>query len=201
MNFDAKHLIRWGIPGWILIITLIPYLFFTFNKELILVIKEINALALGAFLTIIGVPLGFLLNQIHHALFWVLINNRYKDTTDYFKEEIVLDNLFMFGEKGDFMHERYRYLLSRKHELGGLTISLGISSFVILIIKINESTNHIWSWIYLIIIVSIFLLILKSRNYSSANLDEYYNQYLEMAKHLPEKKSNDLVKDNNNEVQ
>ena len=33
--------------------------------------------------------------------------------------------------KGPEKQERYKYILSRKHELGGFTVSLGISAIVI----------------------------------------------------------------------
>lgn len=188
MNFDTKHLVRWGIPGWILIIAIGPFIFFNYQNEIVSIIDTVHLLAIGAFLTIIGVPLGYLLNQIHHALFWVLFNKQYKDNREYFRHEILIDTLFMQGEKGKFMHERYRYLLSRKHELGGLTVSLGLSSLIILVIKINESVNKTWSWVYFLIIFILFLLIWKSRDYSSENLDEYFDYYIEQSKNIPEEK-------------
>ncbi|MFJ5760728.1 hypothetical protein ACIQAA_16685 [Neobacillus sp. NPDC093182] len=186
MNFDTKHLVRWGIPGWILIMMLGPYIFFSYQQEIKEMSKTINVLALGAFLTIIGVPLGYLLNQIHHSITWVLVrvkilNGMYKKGTwdDYFEKELKLDEIFFKDEIGAKKKERYTYLLSRKHELGGVTVSLGLSSIVILIFKISEKINGAWSWIYLAVVIILFLIILLSRNYSSRNIDKYYKHYLE----------------------
>ncbi|OIK09392.1 hypothetical protein [Bacillus sp. MUM 13] len=50
MNFDTKHLVRWGIPEWLMDMVLLPY-----------VSNASDLLAIGAVLTVLGVPLGYLL--------------------------------------------------------------------------------------------------------------------------------------------
>ena len=134
MNFDTKHLVRWGIPGWILLMIVGLYIYFNYQQEINDIAKSVNALALGAFLTIIGVPMGYLLNQIHHSLTWVFVRLKrveklFKRGTwdNYFEKELKLDELFFKDELGSQRRERYRYLLSRKHELGGVTVSLLVS--------------------------------------------------------------------------
>jgi hypothetical protein len=195
MNFETKYLIRWGIPGWVLIMILGPFLFFNF-KEISDVTKTTNFVALVAFLTVIGVPLGYLLNQIHHSLTWVLarvnpirwgINKLpkkrgipYESWEEYFTKELILDKYFFKDDIGMKLKERYQYLLSRKHELGGLTISLGVSWIVILIINIIK-INMFWQWLYFVLIFLLFFLILFSRNYSSRNIDAYFKEYLKEA--------------------
>lgn len=185
MNFDTKYLIRWGIPGWILIMILGPFIYFQFPIEINKIIKESNTLALGAFLTVIGVPLGYLLNQIHHSLFWVIKRFRFSRKIlkqekwyEYFRQEIQVDNMFFFDEKGLRKKERYQYLLSRKHELGGVTVSLGIVCIVQLIVNIQTSTMHGWSLCYFILSIILFLIIAISRWYSSKNIDKYFEHYL-----------------------
>ena len=187
MNFDTKHLVRWGIPGWILIMILGPFIYFQFQNEIDKLIKESNTLALGAFLTVIGVPLGYLLNQIHHSLFWVIKRFSYSIKIlrqdkwyDYFRQEIQVDKMFLFDEIGLRKKERYQYLLSRKHELGGVTVSLGIVCFVQFFINKNKNIPFelSWSWIYFLLSVALFGIIAISRWYSSKNIDKYFEQYL-----------------------
>lgn len=182
MNFDTKYLIRWGIPGWILLMILGPFIYFQFQMEINEILKDNNTLALGAFLTVIGVPLGYILNQIHHSLFWVIRRFKFslkqEKWNDYFKQEIQVDEMFFFDDKGLRKKERYQYLLSRKHELGGVTVSLGICCFVQLIVNIQTSTMGGWSLIYLIVSFILFLIIAISRWYSSKNIDNYFEYYL-----------------------
>ena len=182
MNFDTKYLIRWGIPGWILLMILGPFIYFQFQMEINKILKDNNTLALGAFLTVIGVPLGYILNQIHHSLFWVIRRFKFslkqEKWDDYFKQEIQVDEMFFFDDKGLRKKERYQYLLSRKHELGGVTVSLGIVCFVQLIVNIETSTMHGWSLNYLIISFVLFIIIAISRWYSSKNIDKYFEHYL-----------------------
>jgi O-antigen/teichoic acid export membrane protein len=190
MNFDTKHLVRWGIPGWILIMIIGPYFYFVFQNDINEIAKTINLLALGAFLTVIGVPLGYLLNQVHHSLFWVmrkLVISRkilkQEKWYQYFSEEIQLDKLFFKDENGRLKKERYQYLLSRKHELGGVTVSLLISCLVILFVNIKKSIT-IWSWWYLSFVFILFVIIFISRWYSSKNIDKYFKEYLKESKKL-----------------
>lgn len=193
MNFDTKHLVRWGIPGWILIMILGPFIFFQFQNEIGEIIKANNALALGAFLTIIGVPLGYLLNQIHHSLFWVIRKfrvsreiKRQNEWYKYFRQEIMVDKLFFKDEIGQRKKERYQYLLNRKHELGGVTVSLGIVCLVQIAVIIFKKTIQEWSLIYFFISFSLFLIIAISRWYSSKNIDKYFEQYVKESESLDE---------------
>ncbi|MFJ8071617.1 hypothetical protein ACIQZD_22130 [Peribacillus sp. NPDC096447] len=182
MNFDTKYLIRWGIPGWTMVMVLSPYMIVTYfdflSKQ---VYNASDLLAIGAVLTVLGVPLGYLLNQIHHSLFWVLPRVNKDKWTIYFDEELDIDEYFADdNEDGmkDALKERYRYLLSKKHELGGIVMSLGISAFVILIFNCTMDEFHAWCWWYFIILLALFTVLLLSRQYSSENIDRYHNHYL-----------------------
>jgi lysylphosphatidylglycerol synthetase-like protein (DUF2156 family) len=191
MNFDTKYLVRWGIPGWILIMILGPFIFIHFNTELKGLAGNMSIVALGAILTIIGVPLGYLLNQIHHSITWVFVRTGKfrpilnwvfkKDReswNDYFSKELKLDDyLKSDGE----LRTRYRYLLSKKHELGGLTVSLFVTNVVILFTNIILEITAGWSWIYLVITMILLILIWLSRNYSSRNIEIYFSEYLKRA--------------------
>lgn len=184
MNFDTKHLVRWGIPGWIMIMVLGPYFIFSY-EEILKMSSSVNLIAVGAFLTVTGVPLGYLLNQIHHSLFWVsprwkLLSKSMKKGTwnQYFINEINMDELFFINKVGGKKRERYQYLLSRKHELGGVTVSLGISVIVIFIFNCVSRFHIVWPWLYCICVFFLCLVVWNSRNYTSRNIEIYTQHYL-----------------------
>ncbi|WP_437830583.1 hypothetical protein ACQRXC_03870 [Niallia taxi] len=183
MNFDTKYLIRWGIPGWLMVMCLFPYfIIINFSYLAKHVSNATDLLAVGAALTVLGVPLGYLLNQLHHSLFWVLPKWWKRKWVEYFKEEIQMDEYFDGDEKREKKRERYRYLLSRKHELGGIVVSLGISASIILIhcIYLIIGNHHIKKWevIYFIVVLILLLIMWLSRNYSSKNVKEYQEYYI-----------------------
>ncbi|QGM30512.1 hypothetical protein GI482_09045 [Bacillus sp. N3536] len=191
MNFDTKHLVRWGIPGWILIMILGPFIYIQFQTSIEKFIEDSNTLALGAFLTVIGVPLGYLLNQIHHSLFWVIkkikISRKIKKQDEwykYFRQEIQVDKMFFKDELGQRKKERYQYLLNRKHELGGVTVSLGIVCLVQIIVNCIKGTILGWPMIYFVLSLLLLGIISISRWYSSKNIDKYFEQYVKESKYL-----------------
>jgi O-antigen/teichoic acid export membrane protein len=183
LNFETKYLIRWGIPGWLMMMVLMPF-FITIHFDFLVkhIVTSTNLLALGAALTILGVPLGYLLNQIHHSLFWVLPRLGKERWDEYFTEELELDEKLKGEEEYKY---RYTYLLSRKHELGGITVSLGISTIVLMTTMIWGEHYDRWSWVYISIVFVNFLIILLSRQYSSQNLNKYYDYYLNIKKDTP----------------
>ncbi|WP_339201688.1 hypothetical protein [Peribacillus sp. FSL P2-0133] len=179
MNFDTKYLIRWGIPGWIMVMALLPYyiiIYFDFFSDH--VVNSSDLLAIGAVLTVLGVPLGYLLNQIHHSVFWVLPKLIFGSWSKYFNEELKVDDYIANHKNGAEKKERYRYLLTRKHELGGFMVSLFISAFVIGLSNVIGRHHHHWTWWYFAIVTFLFLIILLSRQYSSRNIEVYHDHYL-----------------------
>lgn len=177
MNFETKYLIRWGIPGWLMMMVLSPF-FITIHFDFLVkhIVTSTNLIALGAALTILGVPLGYLLNQIHHSLFWVIPKLIKNEWDNYFIEEITLDQ--NLKDKEEFRN-RYTYLLSRKHELGGIAVSLSVSFIVLITTMIWGEHFDTWAWVYSSIVLVLSIIILFSRYYSSKNLDKYYNHLLE----------------------
>lgn len=173
MNFDTRYLVRWGIPGWIMIMSLSPYfavVYFPLFKD----ISSSTSAILGiiAALTAFGVPLGYLLNQIFHALFWV-IPKLFSNSWDlYFKKELLMDQ---YLHKNENMRQRYRDLLTRKHELGSMTLSLWISFFVILLVNIFTTgyPSFAWKWNYCYVLLCLSVLITVSSLYSSQNIKKY----------------------------
>ncbi|WP_336634700.1 hypothetical protein [Lysinibacillus fusiformis] len=179
MNFDTKYLIRWGIPGWIMILTLFPYFFVTYIESFkkIFELSAVDILTIGAALTFLGVPLGYVLNQVHHTVLWVIPRIRWKRKKwdEYFKQEVLVDKKMLTND--NFDKERYRYLLSKKHEIGGVTASFVISWLIIIIINISYNST-LWSWIYFGVVSFLTALFLISRDYSSRNVHYYFYEYL-----------------------
>lgn len=74
MNFETKYLIRWGIPGWTLLI-LIATMYARFNWDQMLKgIENIDILSLVGFLLsagFIGVPIGYLCHQLYFSVNWI----------------------------------------------------------------------------------------------------------------------------------
>jgi O-antigen/teichoic acid export membrane protein len=179
MNFDTKYLIRWGIPGWLMVMNLLPYFIIIYFKPLTKhVSNSSDLLTIGAVLTVLGVPLGYLLNQIHHSLFWVVPRLKNNLWEGYFNEELKIDEYFNRDEKTKEDKARYRYLLSRKHELGGICVSMGISSLVLFLTNIFGNYQSLWSWLYFMVVSILFIIMLLSRQYSSKNINTYHQYYL-----------------------
>ncbi|UKS64697.1 hypothetical protein [Rossellomorea marisflavi] len=212
MNFDTKYLVRWGIPGWVLMILLVPYLCIFTEFSIDGIQKGSNNLvAIVAFLTLIGVPIGYMMNQIHHALTWVFVRHKYirkplnciaslfkrdkkgdkekegkENWEEFFQKELEIDE-FLHKKNREYLRERYRYLLSKKHELGGLTVSLFLVNAVIGFIIWRFHYFKEWSWWYFSITSVLFCLTWMSRQYSSRNIDRYFEEYHKRAKKIYKK--------------
>lgn len=178
MNIDTKYLIRWGVPGWILISVVITYLLsISLVSFEVMSVMSPSLLAVGALLTVLGVPLGYLLNQLHHFLTWVIFPGNW---SKYFQTEVELDDFFFKTDHGPEMRERYSYLLSRKHELGGIATALSTSISFIIIDSLRTGWEK-WSYLttYLVfILIFLNIAIIFNRIYFSRNLEKYIKYFL-----------------------
>lgn len=174
LNIDGTYLIRWGIPGWIL---------FIFIFWLILIVNDFNIfkylntsvefLTLTIVMIALGIPIGYLLNQVHHVIIWV----KKVDWDLYFHYELKLNQVFRdCKENGKQMESRYRYLLSRIHELGGILIAFYLINliYVVTIISLlckQKSNKAIIIIISLLVVLVLTYVVRISRNYFQRNLD------------------------------
>lgn len=179
MNFDTRYLIRWGIPGWIFIITLGVYFLLERGEKNIYELLSENAtdlLAVSAFVLVIGIPIGYILNQLHHVWIWVLKVDHKK----YFDLEIEIFRLFLNSERGERIEERYKYLLTRIHELGGIKFAL-VGALIIMILNFICSLLHkdfnLLSLIYIGVNIFVCYFIKLSRDYFQKNLEAFINAY------------------------
>jgi hypothetical protein len=169
MNFEAKHLVRWGIPGWVFIIWILYSL---------MILKDVNpmdteltqitkGLTLIISLVAIVVPLGYLLHQLYFAYTWVRskkkilkimvdeigekfpkspeIEKRNKSNEQYFHFEFVWHTFLIEQEesKRTYIEARYRHLLSTIHGLGALFASLSVSLLITGLVAIIKNEDLI----------------------------------------------------------
>ncbi|WP_427125146.1 hypothetical protein ACQCPP_31655 (plasmid) [Priestia megaterium] len=158
MNFESKYLIRWGIPGWVLIFWVVYYYF---------VLRGIDPMGINVkdgtkvittviSLTVLGVPIGYLLHQLYFVALWIFnkstrkqLDNSVKEVTnfpyfkdgdneniwgnntsdDYYQFEYVWHKVLLDKESEirSYWESRYRHLLSTIHGLGSLFASLIVS--------------------------------------------------------------------------
>lgn len=170
MNFEGKHLVRWGIPGWTYILIILGYFFVVSPSKTFKLLVEGDFPLLGAtaFLIGSGIIIGHLIHQIS-MFFGFLIWNRWRK---YFKDEYALDEIIMNNENGKEVQRIYSYRLGNLHALRSLTTS-GILSIITLLMLLifHRYTIH---GLFLLIGVSILTLILRiNYSYFKANLDYF----------------------------
>lgn len=180
MNFETKYLIRWGIPGWLFLIAIAPFVIWEYGEYLSSTISNKNLLVLGTFVTLAGVPLGYFFNQIHHLIGWVLYRKPKNGWDKYFQQEIEVDNL-LAKEKNEHYRERYRYLLAKKHEVGSVLSSFIFAFVIVLLGSIKPQISSL-DITYLIILALFILGWVFLRNYASANIDKYFEELLKASR-------------------
>lgn len=187
MNIDTRYLIRWGVPGWIFILTVgFYYLLFVDSKNNrlsdLITDNATNLLSAAAFVLIIGIPIGYILNQIHHVWIWVWKVNH----EEYFDYEMKLFQIFICHKNGEQIRERYKYLLTRVHELGGIVVALVISFLFILPHAIRNFSFCVL--VFIVAMIVVWLFIKGSRDYYSKNLDSFTMYYVGMGSESIKKK-------------
>lgn len=170
MNFEGKHLVRWGIPGWTFIIIILSYFFVVDTEKTLALLVEGDFPLLGAtaLLVGLGIIVGHLIHQLS-MLFGFLIWNKWEK---YFEDEYELDKIIMKDSLGKEIQRIYSYRLGNIHALRSLTVSCVLSSISLLLLLIFYM--HSKYGFYLLIGISIFtILIFINYKYFKANLDYF----------------------------
>ncbi|PEJ57049.1 hypothetical protein CN692_14215 [Bacillus sp. AFS002410] len=206
MKFETKHLIRWGIPGWV-------FIFWLFYEMLFL--KGINpldtkmadlktGLTLLISLTAIGVPIGYLLHQMYFGYVWVSNKNKnyvkiarkvgkkfprpngwgQNKNQDYFHFEYVWHQVLIKqnAETRAYLEARYRHLLGNIHGLGALFVSSLLSllmSVAIIFTHLQTFPDNIFFWIGLVFQIAIYLSAVFNYGYYSDNLRAFQIKMLQ----------------------
>lgn len=187
MNFESKYLIRWGIPGWVLIFWMFYQLLFLkgmnpLESNLLDITKGFTLLIS---LTAIGVPLGYLVHQIYFLIVWVTNKARNFDeiatkigenfpkhdewnqdkNEDYFQFEYVWHSMLLEQEdeaKRAYIEGRYRHLLSTTHSLGALFVSSFISLLITSVIVFTHWTDRPFNPYFLIGFFMQFIIMISA---------------------------------------
>ncbi|MBA5714891.1 hypothetical protein DT035_08605 [Bacillus subtilis] len=201
MKFETKYLIRWGIPGWILIFWTFYQILFVkvinpFDSDLVDISKGFTLLIS---LTALGVPLGYLLHQIYFGIVWVWnkkrkladdFSNELGDkfpkqdgwgsdkNQDYYQIEYVWHAMLINQdtETRAYLEGRYRHLLSTIHSMGSLfassLISLGVSGLIAFSLH-NNDAMYLYYVVGLVFQLAIFLSAMANYVYYSNNLKAF----------------------------
>lgn len=133
MNIETKNIIKWGIPGWIFLLSSVLYLFFEDTNSFVFPKSKdnITLLGIGGIVAGAGVPIGYIIHQISMFFGVIIKTDRMKD----FKNEYELDNIFIHNKYGDKKRMTYIQLLTRVHELRALKYSHLLSIFFIICLE------------------------------------------------------------------
>lgn len=205
MKFETKYLIRWGIPGWILIFWLFYEILFLkgINPLNTKMVDIKTGLTLLLSLTAIGVPVGYLLHQIYFGSSWVINSNKnyvkiarkipnfprpdgwgQNKNEDYFHFEYVWHAMLINrdAETRTYLEGRYRHLLGTIHALGALFISSMLSlimTAIIIFTHLSEFGYNVYFWVGLILQVIIFVASALNYKYYSDNLRAFQIKMLQ----------------------
>ncbi|SNT42472.1 hypothetical protein SAMN05444672_12248 [Bacillus sp. OK838] len=149
MNFETKYLIRWGIPGWIFIVGILPIMFLSgvFNSKLFGEFKAFHFITLIISLITIGIPIGYIFQRSFFMSAWIrkgkkvhelemeVINKYTKDVPkpDWWGKKKDIQNYFFIeyqyqynisklnNDRMTYLSQRYAHLLSTTHSMGTVT--------------------------------------------------------------------------------
>ncbi|MCE0742223.1 hypothetical protein [Bacillus sp. G16] len=206
MSFETKYLIRWGIPGWMLLFWIGAFFVLTELDYLTAHIKfsDIGKLV-GVFISlgVFGVVIGYIIHHLYFVANWIFNKNRIFDNAiervcnfpypnnwnknnkeDYFYFEFIWHKnlLGIDEEKRNYIVERYRYLLSTIHALGTVFVSHFLAALFTIIAglwKYGLSSFPLRIEVMLGIQLVIVLIVVSSFKYYSANLNYFQGSFLD----------------------
>jgi hypothetical protein len=177
LNFETKHVIRWGIPGWVFLLVLIAYLYLDDSQHFTAFKGKdgFSILGLGAILAGSGVPIGYLIHQISMFFGFIIRTKRRR----FFKEEYQLDSLFFNHQNGDKLKARFTHLLTRIHELRALKYSILLSGIIIILLEMfSKVPFDLKFFICIGINLSLLLVVHFNQIYFSDNLNYFKKEIL-----------------------
>lgn len=213
MNFESKHLIRYGIPGWIFIFWIALFYIVSDYRYLITHLKldQVGTL-IGVFISlgVFGIVIGFILHYIYFFLHWLISNKTVYSTVkmvqnypkpiswrkssekDYFHLEYTwYKELLKVNETSrTYLIERYRYMLSTIHTLGTMMFGHIFSAMIIFLLGVMKNEYLSIECIIMCSLQLVIAVILHhSFAYYSRNLINFQGYFL-----------NDLLNNNITEI-
>lgn len=130
MNFDTKHILRWGIPGWYFIINLVIAISFIDGFKWI---SDNSYLTTSIIVMLMGVPLGYVIYQPYFFL-----------STKINRDRGIEWNLYLLKQCDDkrrFLSYIYGYYLTVIHGYGSLLSSVIFSEIAFVFTMILYGYN------------------------------------------------------------
>ncbi|WP_368652380.1 hypothetical protein AB4Y30_11515 [Ornithinibacillus sp. 4-3] len=167
MNFDTKHILKWGIPGWYLIINIVVAVSSLIGYEWI---TDSGYLTPSIIITLAGVPLGYVIYQPYFFVSTLMYENKGNQW-----------NILLFKMSDEtkrlFLSNRYGYFLNNIHGYGSLISAVIISLIYLIVLAFIHEFN---TEIFMLIIMNIVLVVIVSFNFKhyQKNFENFINQII-----------------------
>ncbi|MFE4490631.1 hypothetical protein [Bacillus altitudinis] len=167
MNFESKYLVRWGVPGWVLMLFLAAFYAINFQEKFLHIIlsDKFSIVGFTAFEAVLGIIIGHLIHQVSICFGFVAVELIKKGGwNNYFLRELKVDKQIIELEKmGPTIKDIYSYRLGQLHARRGLLTSLFISIFLLILLIFccgyyNKETM-------ILFYINAFLLLVMIMNY------------------------------------
>ncbi|WP_345807571.1 hypothetical protein [Bacillus pumilus] len=166
MNFESKYLVRWGVPGWVLMLFVTTFFLINFPEKFMNIIDsdKFSIVGFTAFAAVVGVIIGHLIHQISLCCGFVLYELlKFGNWNNYFQRELNVDRQIIETDKlGSNIKNIYSYRLGQLHARRGLVTSLIISG-ILITGSLFKGYNNCGTWV--LCIVNLFLIIIMILNY------------------------------------
>ncbi|PLT33193.1 hypothetical protein [Bacillus sp. V5-8f] len=176
MNFEAKHWIRWGIPGWVYLSSIIAYFCVKdlgASSEFIFSNQVSKIVASATIFILAGIILGQLIHQVSIGLGFVIWTQQAK----YFRTEYEIDRRIIKNDRGKEIQRIYSYRLGNLHAVRALLTSLALTltTVIVLAYMIEYSTAIL---VLLIILFVLFVIVFINYLYFYNNFIYFVNNIL-----------------------
>ena len=200
----VDRIIRWGIPGWILLAWLLILYSVTYHEQVFEFLKNdsIESLSITAVFASVGVPIGYLIHELYFLVTWTSRNlnenldrittkvesfpypdgwEEMNDKEKYYFIEFLWDkHVHQLEDEGhrNALIERYRGRLTLIHSLGTLFISTFCAIIITILVCIFFIEFSVMAVVILLLQIGIAIFVYKNFKYHSDHLKDYQGHYL-----------------------
>ena len=180
INFDAKHLIRWGIPGWYFLISISFFFPIAYPSEVYEFAKQEGLNLVGLAAAIIG--LGILLGNIITYLSMFIFFNIPVKTNQYIRKEFRIDEVIMYHSKGEEVQRLYSYRLGNLHAKRNMLTSSIFAFLLFLYICIYNKIFNGWFVGAISVKLTMIIIFYYTYRYYKRNLSYFEDEVMELHK-------------------